>query len=128
MNETAASTHPAASPAARETRGHAVPLRILAGVWAILLVLTWVTVSATKIDVGNLNIVIALGIAVVKSTFVALYFMHLRWDRPFNAVVFVGALLFVMLFITLALMDTRQYQPTLIPGYAPEIQSTPAAE
>ncbi len=100
---------------------HAVPLRILVGVWAVLIVLTWVTVAATKVDLGNLNILVALAIAVVKSAFVALYFMHLRWDRPINALIFCSALLFVALFIALALMDTKEYKPSKIPGYQPTI-------
>jgi cytochrome c oxidase subunit 4 len=103
---------------------HAVPLRVLVGTWAALVLLTWLTVAVTKVDLGELNIVIALGIAVVKSTLVALYFMHLRWDRPFNAIVFVSALLFVFLFITLALIDSQQYLPDRIPGYAPAIETS----
>jgi cytochrome c oxidase subunit 4 len=107
---------------------HVVPTKILLGVWAALLVLTWLTVSVTQVDLDSLNIVIALGIAVVKSVLVALYFMHLRYDRPFHAVIFVTALLFVFVFITFALLDTKEYNPDLIPGYAPEIEqvATPA--
>jgi cytochrome c oxidase subunit 4 len=101
---------------------HVVPVKVLVAVWAVLLILTWLTVSVTRLDLGNMNIVIALAVAVVKSAFVALYFMHLRYDRPFHAIVFVVALLFVFLFITLALIDTRQYDPQLIPGYAPGIR------
>ncbi|MEZ5063735.1 MAG: cytochrome C oxidase subunit IV family protein [bacterium] len=100
---------------------HAVPLRILLGTWGALIFLTWATVAVTNFQLGPLNIVVALGIAVIKSTLVALFFMHLRWDKPFNAIVFVSALLFVFLFITFALLDTKQYQPTLIPGYAPDM-------
>ena len=100
---------------------HVVPTKVLVAVWLTLIVLTWLTVSATKIDLGGLNIFIALGIAVVKSAFVALYFMHLRYDKPFHGVVFVVALLFVALFISFALLDTKQYHPDTIPGYAPGI-------
>jgi len=107
---------------------HVVPVRILVAVWAVLLVLTWLTVSITKVDLGSMNIVIALAIAVVKSTFVALYFMHLRYDRPFHGIVFVVALLFVFLFITFALLDTKEYQPDVIPGYAPGMPETAASE
>jgi cytochrome c oxidase subunit 4 len=107
---------------------HVVPLRVLAAVWVLLVVLTWITVGATTVDLGNLNIAIALFIAVVKSVYVALYFMHLRYDNPFHALIFLTGLAFVVLFIGLALMDTKQYAATEIPGYAPEIgavHSTP---
>ena len=100
---------------------HIAPFRVLAGVWVTLLVLTWVTVSATGIDLGRFNLWLAMAIATVKAALVLLYFMHMRYDRPINAIVFVTALLFVMLFVGFALMDTLAYQPELIPGYAPGI-------
>ena len=107
-------------------RVHVVPTKVLLAVWAALLVLTWLTVTVTQVDLDSLNIVIALAVAVVKSTLVALYFMHLRYDRPFHAVIFVVALLFVFAFITLALLDTKEYHPDLIPGYAPGIEEAAA--
>ena len=106
---------------------HVVPLRVLLATWGALLVLTALTVAAASLDLGSLNIVVALGIAVLKSTVVALYFMHLRYDRPFHAIAFIVALLFVFLFITFALLDTQQYRPDLIPGYAPAIEEAHGA-
>lgn len=102
--------------------GHVVPLRLLVGVLALLLLLTVATVAVTLVDLGSMNIVAALAIAVVKAALVLLYFMHLRWDRPFHALVIISALAFVMLFVALALLDSAQYQADLIPGYAPQIQ------
>ena len=99
--------------------GHVVPLRLLVGVLAVLLVLTFATVAITWFDLGRLNLMVALAIAVVKASLVALYFMHLRWDRPFNAIVLITALFMVALFIAFCLMDTVQYQPDVIPGYSP---------
>ena len=52
----------------------------------------------------------------MKASLVALYFMHLRYDRPFNAIVFVTALFFVMLFVGIALTDTAAYKPDDDPG------------
>jgi cytochrome c oxidase subunit 4 len=102
--------------------GHIVPLRVLVAVWVALLVLTIVTVAAVRVDLGKLNLWIALVIATVKGTLVALYFMHLRYDRPFYGIVFIAALLFVMLFAGLAMMDTAAYLPEMIPGYAPGLE------
>ncbi|MEW6337964.1 MAG: cytochrome C oxidase subunit IV family protein [Acidobacteriota bacterium] len=98
---------------------HVVPVRVLLAVWATLMVLTVVTVAVTWVDLGNFNLWMAMAIAAVKACLVVLYFMHMRYDRPINAIVFVAALLFVALFVSLALVDTRAYQPELIPGYAP---------
>ena len=80
------------------------------------------TVAATWLDMGGFNLWLALAIAVAKATLVALYFMHLRWDRPINTLFFVGSLVFIALFIGLALMDTQSYHEELIPGYAPAAQ------
>jgi len=101
------------------TVGHVVPFRVLAAVWAALLVLTVATVAVTRVDLGGLNLWIAMGIATLKGSIVVLYFMHMRYDRPFNAIIFVTALLFVMLFVSIALIDTKAYEPEMVPGYAP---------
>jgi cytochrome c oxidase subunit IV len=94
---------------------HAVPRRVLLVVYLILIVLTGVTYGASRVDLGPANIFVALGIAVLKASLVVLYFMHLRWDSPFNAVIFIAALFFVALFIGLALLDSKTYQPSLKP-------------
>ena len=58
-----------------------VPLSIYVGIFTALLVLTGVTVAVTFIDLGPLNNLVALSIAVIKATMVLLYFMHLRYSR-----------------------------------------------
>jgi cytochrome c oxidase subunit 4 len=98
--------------------GHVVPVRILVATGFALLVLTWITVAIAEIDLGEANIYVALAVAVVKATLVALFFMHLRWDRPFNAIVFVSAVAFVALFLALAMTDTAAYQEDIQPGDA----------
>lgn len=92
---------------------HVMPMRILFGVFVLLLVLTFATVAVTWVDLGGLNIWVALAVAVVKAAFVGLYFMHLRYDNPFNGLILVFALAFVALFIGFALMDSIEYQPAM---------------
>lgn len=101
--------------------GHVVPLWLLTAVLGALLILTLATVGATYFDLGPANLWIALAIAALKASLVALYFMHLRWSRPFNGVLFLVALVFIMLFAGIALVDTVAYHPALIPGYAPGV-------
>ncbi len=100
---------------------HAVPLKLLAGVFAALLVLTVLTVTVTTVDLGRYNVWVALLIAGVKGALVAEVFMHLRWDRPFHRFLLLSAIAFVVLFIGIALMDTHSYEPDIIQGYAPAI-------
>lgn len=94
--------------------GHVVPLWLLFLVFFILMALTVVTVLAIQVNLGSLNIWIALGIAGVKAILVALFFMHLWWDKPFNSIVFISALAFLALFIGVVLVDTTSYQPVII--------------
>lgn len=95
--------------------GHAVSPRVLLSVFAALMVLTVITVAVTLVDLGSMNIVVALGVAVLKASLVALYFMHLRWDSPFNGIVLVASMFFVALFMGLAILDTREYKKTYDP-------------
>ena len=46
-------------------------------------------------------------IATVKATLVILYFMHLRHDKPMNALVFVTGLVFLAVFLILCLIDVE---------------------
>lgn len=96
--------------------GHVVAPRILLAVFSALLVLTLLTVGVTYVDLGPLNIWLALGIAVVKASLVALYFMHLRWDSPFHGMVIIVALFFVMLFVGISMLDTQQNLSRLEPN------------
>lgn len=94
---------------------HVATIKTLIATGGTLLVLTIVTVLATKVDFGaNINLGIAMVIAVTKATLVILFFMHLRYDRLFHSVIFVSALAAAALFIGFTLMDTGQYQHTNI--------------
>ena len=106
---------------AHQEVGHIVPVRILFATGMALLALTLVTVLAASFDFGNLNIWIALAIAVVKGTLVLMFFMHLLYDRPFHGIVFVTSLAFVALFISFALTDTTEYARDIDPGDAPKV-------
>ena len=106
--------------------GHIVPIKFLVFICCILLFLTAVTVwvsryDFTEINIAEMGIIVALGVASVKATIVGLYFMHLRWDRPFIGFIFVASILFVVLFIGMALTDTMEYQPSIIKGDTPKV-------
>lgn len=94
---------------------HVAAARVLLATGGSLLVLTIVTVLATRVDFGaNINLALAMVIAVTKATLVILFFMHLRYDKLFHTVVFVSAILAASLFVGFTLMDSSQYQPTNI--------------
>ncbi len=94
---------------------HVAPIKVLAATGGTLLMLTLVTVLATKVDFGaNINFAVAMVIAVIKATLVILFFMHLRYDRLFHTVIFVSAILAASLFVGFTMMDSGQYQETNI--------------
>ena len=89
---------------------HVMPTWLLLGVFAGLIALTVITVLATRVQLGALNIWVALMIAVIKAGLVALYFMHLRYDAPFHGIVLIIAFLFVAVFIGITLLDVTEYK------------------
>ncbi len=102
--------------------GHIVSVKVLAATGIALLILTVITVWVASVDLGNINIWAALSIAAIKGSLVAMFFMHLRYDRPFNGIILVAALAFVALFIIFALTDTREYAPEMDTGNAPLVE------
>jgi len=65
--------------AAVKTKGPGQGLYL--AVWGVLLALTALTVIAASLQLRRGAVALALGIAALKSTLVALYFMHLRWEK-----------------------------------------------
>jgi cytochrome c oxidase subunit 4 len=112
--------HGAHHHAHAHTAVHVVPLPLLFAVFGALAALTVITYAATWLELGSFNIWLALLIAVVKAGLVALYFMHLRWDSPFNAVVLIASLFFVAVFIGIAVLDAKEYRL----NYSPPVSNT----
>lgn len=90
-------------------REHIVSRRIYFAIFAALVVLTVVTWSVAKLDLGKMNAVAALTIAVIKAALVVLYFMHVRYGSRLTWV-FVGAGFFwlaIMVALTMGDYMTR---------------------
>lgn len=92
---------------------HVVPARVLLATAGALFALTVLTVAVSLVDLGRLNVAVALAVATVKATLVAGWFMHLRYEGRFNLVVLVGTALFAALMIGFIVFDTTEYQPDL---------------
>lgn len=88
----------------------------LLGIWFALIVLTVVTVyTATRVDLGPFNLPLAMLIATTKGSLVVLYFMHLRYDRPFHSFTLVAGLAFVALMIGVIMLDVHEYEADVFP-------------
>ncbi len=82
---------------------HIVSLRVYLTIFLALMVGTALTVFAGLQDFpGQLNVIIALTIAVIKATLVVLYFMHVRYSSRLIWVIVTSALfwLVILLFST----------------------------
>lgn len=99
---------------------HVHSTKFYAGILGALLVLTVLTVAVSYVDidgmlalgrevegVGAWNLGVAVLIATMKASLVVLFFMHLKDDKRFNALVFVGSLLFIGVFFAYTMNDTN---------------------
>ncbi len=99
---------------------HIIPAKIYGIILTVLLVLTAVTVGVTSLQFGSpaVSVVVALGIATVKASLVALYFMHLRYDKPMSAIILVAGLGCLAIFLMACFGDTgarEVIQPATLP-------------
>ena len=84
---------------------HILPLSTYFGVWGALVVLTAFTVAVSRFDFGSANTIVAMIVATIKATLVALFFMHLLYDNKLNLVILMASFLFVAIFFTPTLID-----------------------
>ena len=82
-----------------------VPYRTFILIWIALLVLTAITVAISRIDLGALNIWVALGVASIKSSLVIFVFMHLRQESKLFKIGLLVMLSILAIFIGLTFFD-----------------------
>ncbi len=85
---------------------HITPFRTLLGVFLGLVFLTILTVTTSRLDLGVLDVPVALAIALGKAALVVVFFMALKWDNRVNGVVLALGVLFVSIFLVFTLFDT----------------------
>ena len=93
-----------------------------------LFILTGITVGASYIHFGSgaANVVVALTIATIKATLVALFFMHLLHDKPVNGLIAAAGFVFLGLFLMFTLLDFDTRENPL-PRNLPGVVTPPAA-
>jgi cytochrome c oxidase subunit 4 len=90
---------------AHEHTDHIIPLRVYLGVGFALLFMTIVTVWVSKMQLGPWNAIVALAIASLKALLVALFFMHLFFDKKLYLVVVSISLVILGIFMALTMAD-----------------------
>jgi cytochrome c oxidase subunit 4 len=91
---------------------HIVPTRIYYGIFAVLMVCTAITVGVAFVDLGPLNTVVALSIAVLKAVLVVLFFMHVKYSTRLTWAVVVGSVFWLGIMLVLTMSDylTRSWR------------------
>jgi cytochrome c oxidase subunit 4 len=84
---------------------HIVSTRIYYGIFVILMVCTYLTVQVAFLDLGMLNTVAALAIAVFKAVLVVLFFMHVRYSTRLTWVVVAGGFFWLGILLALTMTD-----------------------
>jgi cytochrome c oxidase subunit 4 len=92
---------------------HIVPVKTYAAIFIALLVLTALTTAVAFVDLGPLNTVVALTIAVIKMLLVILFFMHVKYSSGLTRIVIVAGFFFLAILVSLTLADalTRGWTP-----------------
>lgn len=84
---------------------HVLPFSLYIYVYSALLVLTVLTVFVAQFHFGVFNGLVAMGIATVKASLVAMYFMHLKWDSKLYLVILLGSVGFLFVLAGFSLFD-----------------------
>ncbi len=77
-------------------------------IFLALIGLTILTVGQSYVDLGKLNLVVVILIATTKASLVVSFFMHLRYDNKFNALIFISCIFFVGIFFAYTMNDTER--------------------
>jgi len=94
---------------------HIVAPRVYYTIFLILAVCTYLTWQVAVFDLGPLNTIVALAIAVFKATLVVLFFMHVRHSPRLTWAVVLGSLFWFGILITLTMTDYLS-RPWLVYG------------
>ena len=93
------------------TEHHGPSLTVYFTIFTILLVLTAATTAVAFLDLGVLNNVVMLGIAVTKATLVVLYFMHVRYGPKLIWIISAGGFAWLAILIGFTLNDYLTRSP-----------------
>jgi cytochrome c oxidase subunit IV len=84
---------------------HIVGPKVYVSIFVALMVFTALTVGAAFINMGVLNPVIALTIAVIKAVLVILFFMHVRYSSKMVMVLVISGFFWMGIMFVLTMSD-----------------------
>jgi cytochrome c oxidase subunit 4 len=105
---------------------HIVSPKIYAVIFGSLMLGTYITYKAAYVDLGKLNIVIALAIATFKAALVVLFFMHGRYSPKRTQLVIVCSVFWLAIMLALTLTDYNTRSHEMQPGVSRLEQPAPS--
>jgi cytochrome c oxidase subunit 4 len=84
---------------------HVAPKSLYYAVFGALIVGTLLTYAAARVDLGPLNNVVMLTIAVTKALLVILYFMHVRWGTRLTWLVVASGFFWLLIMFSVTMTD-----------------------
>lgn len=84
---------------------HVVPVKLYIAVFGALMVLTAITVAVAFVDLGALNNVVMLGVAITKATLVVMYFMHVKYSTRLIPLCAAGGFFWLLIMFGITMSD-----------------------
>jgi len=79
--------------------------RLYLTVWAVLMMLLFLTWGAAQLDLKAFNLAVALTIATVKMMLVILFFMHVRHSSPITRLFVAAGFAWLLILFVLTMSD-----------------------
>jgi len=80
-------------------------VRTFVAIWITLLAFTGITVAVAYLNLGDWSVAVALIIAVIKASLVALFFMEIRFSAKMTQIVLIGGLAWLLILLLLSMTD-----------------------
>ncbi len=84
---------------------HVVSVKTYVAIFLALMVLTAITVAVAFVDLGPLNNIVMLGIAIAKATLVVLIFMHVRYSTRLIPLIAAGSFFWLLILFGITISD-----------------------
>ena len=84
---------------------HVAPKSLYYAVFAALIVGTLLTYAAARVDMGALNNVVMLTIALTKALLVILFFIHVRWGTRLTWLVVASGFFWLLIMFSITMTD-----------------------
>jgi cytochrome c oxidase subunit 4 len=84
---------------------HILPTRTYYTIYVLLIVCTYLTWQVAFFDLGAMNTVAALTIAVFKAVIVVLFFMHVKYSTRLTGIVVIGSVFWLGILLALLFSD-----------------------